>query len=64
MMIFVIGGGTLIHRSIPSYNALYRPVNVKFCHEILSWFNVSHNTLLSLSPELFLTQKYFPGPKW
>ena len=40
------------------------PVNVKFYHEILSWFNVSHNTLTNLSPELFLMQKYFPGPKW
>ena len=39
------------------------PVNVKFYHEILSWFNVSHNPLLNLSPELFLMQKYFPGPK-
>ena len=27
------------------------PVTVIFYHEILSWFNVSHNTLINLSPE-------------
>ena len=30
-------------------------------HEILSWFNVSHNTLINLSPEKILMQKYTPG---
>ena len=34
----------------------------KFYHEILSWFNVSHNTLINLSPEQILMQKYIPGP--
>ena len=38
------------------------PANVKFYHEILSWFNVSHNTLINLSPEQILMQKYIPGP--
>ena len=33
-----------------------------FYHEILSWFNVSHNTLINLSPEQILMQKYIPGP--
>ena len=36
--------------------------NVKFYHEILSWFNVSHNTLINLSPEQILMQKYIPSP--
>jgi len=38
------------------------PANVKFYHEILSWFNVSHNTLIKLAPEQILMQKYIPGP--
>ena len=38
------------------------PVNVKFYHDILSRFNVSHNTLINLSPEQILMQKYTPGP--
>ena len=38
------------------------PANVKFYHEILSWFNASHNTLINLSPEQILRQKYMPGP--
>ena len=38
------------------------PVNVTFYHEILSWFNVFHNTLINLSPEQILIQKYIPGP--
>ena len=38
------------------------PANVKFYHEILSWFNVSHNTLINLSPEQILMQKYVRGP--
>ena len=33
------------------------PVNVNFFHEILSSFNVSHNTLINLSPEQTLMQK-------
>ena len=36
--------------------------NVKFYHEILSWFNVSYNTLINLSPEQILIKKYIPGP--
>ena len=36
--------------------------NVKFYYEILSWFNVSHNTVINLSPEQILRQKYIPGP--
>ena len=38
------------------------PANVKCYYEILSWFNVSHNTLVNLSPEQILMQKYIPGP--
>ena len=38
------------------------PANVKCYYEILSWFNVSHNTLVNLSPEQILMQKYVPGP--
>ena len=38
------------------------PVNLKFYHEILSWFNVPHNTLRNLSPEQILMQEYIPGP--
>ena len=38
------------------------PANVKFYHEILSWFNVSHYTLIDLSPEQILMQKYVAGP--
>ena len=41
---------------------LQYPVNVKFYHEILSWFNVSHNTLINLSHEQILMQKYIPCP--
>ena len=36
---------------------LQYPANVKFDHEILSWFNVSHNTLINLSAEQILMQK-------
>ena len=53
MMIFVLSVRILIHWNTPSYNAL---------HEILSWFNVSHNTSINLSPELILFQNYIPGP--
>ena len=38
------------------------PANVQFYHEILSWFNVSHNTLVTLSPEQIVMQKYIPCP--
>ena len=38
------------------------PANVKFYHEILSWFNVSHNTLINISPGQILMQKNIPGP--
>ena len=38
------------------------PANVKCYYEILSWFNVSHNTLVNLSPEQTLMQKYIPRP--
>ena len=44
------------------HTVLQCPANVKFYHEILSWFNVSHNTLINLSPEQILMQKYVPGP--
>ena len=44
------------------HTVLQCPVNVKFYHEILSWFNVSHNTLINLSPKQILMQKYIPGP--
>ena len=60
MMTFVISvrlnSDSLEHTFLPC------PVNVKFCHEIFSWFNVSHNTLINLSPERILVQKYIPGP--
>ena len=60
MMTFVISVRTLIHAL--EHTFLQCPVNVKFYHEILSWFNVSHNTLINLSPEQILMQKYIPGP--
>ena len=63
MMTFVISVRTLIHAL--EHTFLQCPVNVKFYHEILSWFNVSHNTLINLSPEQILIQKdqkYIPGP--
>ena len=34
------------------------PTNVKFYHQISSWFNVSHNTSINLSPEQILLPKY------
>ena len=59
-MAFVISVRTLIHAL--EHTFLQCPVNVKFYHEMLSWFNVSHNTLINLSPEQILMQKYIPSP--
>ena len=59
MMIFVISVRTLMWLE---HTFLQCPVNLKFYHEILSWFNVPHNTLRNLSPEQILMQKYIPGP--
>ena len=44
------------------FTFLLCPTNVKFYHKILSWFNVSHNTSINLSPEQILLQKSIPGP--
>ena len=43
-------------RNISSYNVLQN--NVKFYHQVSSWFNVSHNTSINLSPEQILLPKY------
>ena len=59
MMIFVISVRTLMWLE---HTFLQCSVNLKFYHEILSWFNVPHNTLRNLSPEQILMQQYIPGP--
>jgi len=41
----------ILHRILVTnkdHTFLQCPANVKFYHEILSWFNVSHNTLINL----------------
>ena len=59
-MIFVISVRLLIHWNIHFYNAL-QMLNfiMKSYHGLI---NVSHNTLINLSPEQILMQKYVPGP--
>ena len=60
MMIFLISVRLLSDSLERTF--LQCPANVKVYHEILSWFNVSLSTLINLSPEQILMQKYIPGP--
>ena len=59
MMIYVLRVRIPIYWNIPSYYVLQM---LEFYHKILSWFNVSHNTSINLSPEQILLQKSIPGP--